>query len=41
MMKNLVEFWCSNWLAAIKQYLDLVYHADSEKLDFLFFLVSH
>ena len=28
MMKNFVEFWCSNWLAAIKQYLDLVYHAD-------------
>ena len=27
-IKNLIEFWCSNWLAAIKQYLDLVYHAD-------------
>ena len=28
MMKNFVEFWCSNRVAAIKQYLDLVYHDD-------------
>ena len=36
MMKNFIEFLCSNRLAAIKQYLDLVYHADCRETWFFF-----
>ena len=35
-MKYFIKFWCSNWLAAVLQYLDLVYHAELHETCFSF-----